>query len=120
MTMEEQSFAIRGQTQADYKEACAAAQETDTIELVPDPGNKFHDLTRFPGTTAIKVMANGAQLGFVAAELCGWAAANEMRDLRLHRSARSGMLLVYFKADDTMPRQASTKKQQKATEAENV
>lgn len=104
----EQSFAVRGQTH--HKEACAAALDTDVVTLVPDPENKFHDKSETDGYPAIKVMAGDKHIGFVAKELVSWFGQHEVSGLRLHRSKRSGMLIVYFTADEIAPKQGSVGK----------
>lgn len=105
MNVTDQMFAVRGQN---FKpEECAAAQETDIVTLVPDPDNKFHDTEKFPGTVAMMVMAGDRHIGFVPAELCGWFAEHTVENLRLHKSQRSGMWIVYFDADEFCPKQGS-------------
>lgn len=98
-----QSFAVRGQTYR--QEECAQVHEGDIVELVPDTENQFHDTEKYPGTTAMKVVANEKHIGFVPAELCGWMAEHELQDLRLHRSVRSGMWTVVFECEEPCPRQ---------------
>jgi hypothetical protein len=101
----EQSFAVRGQTH--HKEACAAALDTDVVTLVPDPENKFHNKSETDGYPAVKVMAGEKHIGFVPKETCSWFGQHEVGNLRLHRSKRSGMLIVYFTADEIAPKQGS-------------
>ena len=105
--MPTQFFAVRGQTF--HREACEAAKDGDPVELVPDPDNEFHDKEKYPGTTAIKVMANGKHIGFVPAELCKWFSEHEVSNLVLHRSRSSGTLIVYFDNDMICPKQSNVK-----------
>lgn len=105
--MPTQFFAVRGQT---YRvEECTAACDGDAVELVADPDNEFHDTKRYPGTTAIKVVAAGRHVGFVPAELCAWFMTHDVINTVLHRSETSGMLIVYFDADELCPKQGSVR-----------